>query len=91
MTLRSKHDDPVFELQPYSVIDKVLTITGPDNLTLWVDYDDVNHYATECMLPLVIRALNGIDKQELADAARRGEELAENAFLEDEKRIREGS
>ena len=77
MTLRSKHDDPVFELQPFSLADKVLTITGPDDLTLYVAFDDVNHYATECMLPHVVRALNGIDKQVLADAQRRGEELAE--------------
>lgn len=50
-----------FEVQPYDrAVDKSITITGPEDLTLEVDFDDVNHRVVEGLLPLLVEYLNAI-------------------------------
>lgn len=51
-------DDREWEAVPYSMIDKVITVYGPDDLVLSVDYDDVNHEEVDKRIPWLLNVLN---------------------------------
>lgn len=47
-----------FKIEPYSGIDKSVTIIGPEELVLSVDFDDVNHEVIERLMKEVVEHLN---------------------------------
>lgn len=49
---------PTWTVQPYTGADKLITIVGPDELLIYVDYDDVDHDAVDRRLPGIVATLN---------------------------------
>ena len=67
-----------FVAEPFDETDKWITITGPEELELRVDYDDVNHPVIERLVPLIVDYLNAIPRALIEDASIRGNQaLAE--------------
>ncbi len=48
-------------LIPYDHYDKSITLTGPNDMVISVDYDDVDHDAVDAWLPKIVEALNAIE------------------------------
>jgi hypothetical protein len=65
---------PRFFLPKFSYSDKDLDISSNDYIQLSVDFDDVDHYAVEALLPLVVKALNNIPKDEWDAAIRKAQQ-----------------
>lgn len=49
---------PSFEIEDHSTIDKSFAINGPDDLRLFVDFDDVHHKRVDKLAELAVSALN---------------------------------
>jgi len=49
-----------FEVSPYTTMDKRVMITGPEDIVLYVDYDDVNHFVIDEMIQLIVNELNWV-------------------------------
>lgn len=47
-----------FRIEPYSQFDKRIHITGPDELRLEVDFDDVDHEPVELHVERLVAVLN---------------------------------
>lgn len=47
-----------FKVQPFTNIDKRVTIEGPDYLRIYVDFDDVNHAEVRKQIKQMIALLN---------------------------------
>ena len=52
----------MFNLVPFTRADKLIRIDGPDDLLLYVDYDDVDTEAVEQAIPRLLDALNRHDE-----------------------------
>lgn len=61
-----------FVAEPFDETDKWITITGPEELELRVDYDDVNHDVIERLVPVIVDYLNSIPRTLIEDASIRG-------------------
>ena len=58
MSASSKRTAHPFKVEPFSEIDKSVTITGPDTLRIAVDFDDVDHKQIRQDIKKIVRLLN---------------------------------
>lgn len=75
-----------FRLQAYGPHDKRIEIWGPDDLILYVDYDDVNHDVVDELVKTMLTVLNRPNVRVWTDSAAIGQERAEIRYAEEEAR-----
>lgn len=77
---------PKFKESDWQRSDKSVEIDGPNDFRFDVDYDDVNHFVVDQLIPVVIKYLNQIPEEEWQEAVKRGNIAAEKDELEWEQR-----
>jgi hypothetical protein len=47
-----------FRIEPYSLSDKMIHISGPNEIDIYVDYDDVDHPVVERFVKRLVGVMN---------------------------------
>jgi len=56
-----------FQIKPFTTSDKVITIQGPCDLRIRIDYDDVSHATVKAATEQFVRSLNSVWTEQLTE------------------------